>query len=228
MKRGVFFKGNARARVYICACVGHNGHMPQKRMIVDGKRLNLKEMLSKLTPKQRKFAEGLVIEGLSKAEAYRRAYDWNGKSGNSMRVTAVRTAQKPNVALAIEAMEQERTARLWENKDKFQHWIMQGITNTISNTESDAIRLKGLELAGKTRFASVFEEPQSNESNTALSGSLIDNIQARLALLLSYESLTTPNVGVEAQSDVIDIEAHPVPLDATTPTDTPTGGGEGD
>jgi len=206
-------------RVFIYARVGHNGHMGHP---------SIQDITKKLTAKQRKFAEALVHGGMSKAEAYRSVYQVRGKSAKGQRVNAVKVANNTSVKLAVEAMERERTARLWENKDKFQHWIMQGITNTISNTESDAIRLKGLELAGKTRFASVFEEPQSNESNTALSGSLIDSIQARLALLLSYEPLTTPNLGVEIQSNVIDIEAHPVPLDTTTPTDTPTGGGEGD
>jgi len=196
--------------------------MAQTRLHVDGKRVNLREMLAKLTPKQRKFAEGLVLEGLTKAEAYRRAYEWNGKSGNSMRVTAVRTAQKPNVALAIKAMQEERTARIWENKDKFRTWIMQGITDTANNTESDITRLKALELAGKTRFASVFEEPQANEANAAVAGSLVDLIGARLQSLLGIER---PTLGDE---ETVDTTCDHLPLGTTTSTDTPTGGGEGD
>ena len=196
--------------------------MAQTRLHVDGKRVNLREMLGKLTPKQRKFAEGLVMEGLTKAEAYRRAYEWNGKSGNSMRVTAVRTAQKPNVALAIKAMQEERSARLWEDKDKFRTWIMQGITDTANNTESDITRLKALELAGKTRFASIFEEPQANEANAAVAGSLIDLIGARLQSLLG---VAAPNLG---DADVVNATFDPMPSEDAGHPDTPTGGGEGE
>ncbi len=39
------------------------------RVYQDGKKLTLEEIVGKLTPKQRKFAEGLVFGGLSKAEA---------------------------------------------------------------------------------------------------------------------------------------------------------------
>lgn len=196
--------------------------MAQTRLHVDGKRVNLREMLAKLTPKQRKFAEGLVLEGLTKAEAYRRAYEWNGKSDRALRNNASVLAKHSGVAMAVKAMEAERTARIWENKDKFRTWIMQGITDTANNTESDITRLKALELAGKTRFASVFEEPQANEANAAVAGSLVDLIGARLQSLLGFER---PTLGA---ADAIDTTFDPVPPDATTPTDTPTGGGEGD
>jgi hypothetical protein len=179
-------------------------------------------MLAKLTPKQRKFAEGLVLEGLTKAEAYRRAYEWNGKSDRAMRNNASVLAKHNGVAMAVKAMEEERTARIWENKEKFRTWIMQGITDTANNTESDITRLKALELAGKTRFASVFEEPQANEANAAVAGSLIDLIGARLQSLLGVQ---TPTLG---DGETVDTTCDPVPLDTTTPTDTPTGGGEGD
>jgi len=196
------------------------------RVHADGKRLKVNEILARLTPKQRKFAEGLVYGGLSKAEAYRQAYAWNGVSQKSMQVAAVRTAKKSSVDLAVKAMEEERTARWWENKRKLQTFVMDGLTKTATETESDITRLKALELVGRTRYASVFEEPQANESNAALSGAMVDTLQAKLQCLLGF---TSPTIG-EPQTDgpILDTTCDPVPSDDTTPTDTPTGGGEGE
>jgi len=148
-------------------------------------RPTLAEIVGKLTAKQKKFAEGLVFGGLTKAESYRQAYKWSGNSPNGMRVSATRTAQKPNVDLAIKAMVEDKTARWWTNKDKLQNFVMDGLTSTAQNTESDVTKLKAYELLGRTRYASIFEEPQANESSTDLHTNIIDMIQAKLAMLLS-------------------------------------------
>ena len=145
----------------------------------------LAEIVGKLTAKQRKIAEGLVFGGLSKAESYRQAYKCNGNSQSGMRVSATRTSQKTNVALALKAMEEDKTARWWTNKDKLQNFVMDGLTSTAQNTESDVTKLKAFELLGRTRYASIFEEPQSNESSTDLHTNIIDMIQAKLAMLLT-------------------------------------------
>lgn len=200
--------------------------MAQKQLYADGKRLKVNEILARLTAKQRKFAEGLVLGGLSKAEAYRQAYNWRGASEKALRNNASKLAQHDGVSMAVKAIEAERTARLWENKGAFRNWIMKGITDTANNTESDITRLKALELAGRTRYASVFEEPQANEANTALSGAMVDTLAARLHSLLGFSS---PTLGEEEhQAPAIDTTFDPVPPDDTTPTPTPTGGGEGE
>ena len=199
--------------------------MAQGRVHENGKRLTVKEVVARLTPKQRKFAEGLVLNGLSKAQAYREAYTWNGGE-SGLRVNAVRTARKPNVALAVKAMEEEKAARWWENKRKLQTFVMDGLTRTASETESDITRLKALELVGRTRYASVFEEPQANESNAALSGAMVDTLAARLHSLLGFAS---PTLGDDQhEGPILDTTADHLPSSDTSDTPTPTGGGEGE
>jgi len=187
----------------------------------------LAEIVGKLTAKQRKFAEGLVFGGLSKAESYRQAYRWNGSSQSGMRVSATRTAQKTNVALAMKAMEAEKTARWWADKARLQNFVMDGLTGTASNAESDITKLKAFELLGRTRYASIFEEPQANESTTELHGSIIDTIQARLAMLLSSSDTIdiTPSVGRgKARRGTVSKGPR---LDSGQDGQTLTGGGEG-
>ena len=200
--------------------------MAQNRVYADGKRLKVNEILAKLTAKQRKFAEGLVYGGLSKAEAYRQAYNYRGSSLKGVRNNAVRAANATGVGLAVKAMEEERTARWWRDKTRLQEYLVDGILKTAEETESDLVRLKAIELAGKTRFASLYEEPAANEANAALSGAMVDTLQAKLQCLLGF---STPTIG-ESQTEglILDTTCDPVPSDDTTPTETPTGGGEGE
>ena len=187
----------------------------------------LAEIVGKLTAKQRKFAEGLVFGGLSKAESYRQAYKWNGNSQSGMRVSATRTAQKTNVGLAIKAMEEDRTARWWSDKSKLQNFVMEGLTGTASNAESDITKLKAFELLGRTRYASIFEEPQANESTTELHGSIIDTIQARLAMLLSSsDTIDITPTAARGKSRRGTVSAGDR-LDLGQEGQTLTGGGEG-
>jgi len=187
----------------------------------------LAEIVGKLTAKQRKFAEGLVFGGLSKAESYRQAYRWSGNSANGMRVSATRTAQKPNVDLAIKAMVEDKTARWWADKGKLQNFVMDGLTSTASTAESDITKLKAYELLGRTRYASIFEEPQANESTAELHGSIIDTIQARLSILLSSADVIdiTPSAGRGKSRRVQGPKA--IPVDSGQVGETLTGGGEG-
>ena len=180
-----------------------------------------------MTPKQIKLARALAAGGIPKVQAYRQVYSWRGESANALAVEANKATNHPKVAMLATAIRDGETARLWEDKGRFRDWIMKGITDTANNTESDITRLKALELAGKTRYASLYEEPAANEANAALSGALVSNLEAKLALIL--QSFSTPTIGDDQSGGpILDTTCDPVPSDDTTPTDTPTGGGEGE
>lgn len=179
-----------------------------------------------MTPKQIKLARALAAGGIPKVQAYRQVYSWRGGSANALSVEANKATNHPKVAMLATAIRDGETARIWEDKGRFRNWIMQGITETATNAQSDITRLKALELAGKTRYASLYEEPQANEANAALSGAMVDTLAARLQCLLG---VSAPISGDEGESSpILDTTFDPVPSDDTTPTDTPTGGGEGE
>ena len=184
------------------------------------------ELEKGMTPKQIKLARALAAGGIPKVQAYRQVYGWNGKSANSAQVAATRAAGNAKVSLLATALREEETARIWESKGKFQNWLMRGITDTITGTDSDITRLKAIELAGKTRFASLYEEPQANEANAALSGAMVDTLAARLQSLLSFSA---PTIGAEdSGGPILDTECTQLPSSDIGDTDTPTGGGEGE
>ena len=132
------------------------------------------------------------------------------------------------MVLAIKAMEEEKTARWWADKGKLQNFVMNGLTSTASTAESDITKLKAFELLGRTRYASIFEEPQANESTTELHGSIIDTIQARLAMLLSSADTIdiTPTAarGGKSRRGTVSIGDG---IDSRQEGQTLTGGGEG-
>ena len=185
------------------------------------------ELEKGMTPKQIKLARALAAGGIPKVQAYRQVYGWSGTSKNALQVRASEAASNSKVSVLATALREGETARIWEDKGKFRQWIMQGITDTATNAQSDITRLKALELAGKTRYASLYEEPAANESNAALSGALVSNLEAKLALIL--QSFSTPTIGDDQHdSPILDTTADPVPSSDTTPTPTPTRGGEGE
>ena len=119
-------------------------------------------------------------------------------------------------------------ARWWSDKTKLQNFVMEGLTSTASTADSDITKLKAFELLGRTRYASIFEEPQANESTTELHGSIIDTIQTRLAMLLSSADVIdiTPTAarGGKARRGTVSTGDR---LDSRQGGDTLTGGGEG-
>ena len=179
-----------------------------------------------MTPKQIKLARALAAGGIPKVQAYRQVYGWNGTSKNALQVKATEACRNGKVSVLATAIRDGETARIWADKGKFQNWLMSGITDTITGTESDITRLKAIELAGRTRFASLYEEPQANEVNAALSGAMIDTLSARLQSLLSFSSPTLSDGTTDRP--ILDTTFDPIPPSDTSDTPTPTGGGEGE
>jgi hypothetical protein len=189
-------------------------------------RLNkeIAELERGMTPRQIELARSLAKDGIPKVEAYRRVYGYKGRSSNGLQVAATRAAQNAKVSLLASVIRDSENALWWKDKKKLQEHIVSGILDTAANTESDMTRLKALELAGRTRFASVFEEPQANEANTATGDAIVSLIGARLQSLLT---LGAPNLGNQLPETTVDADFDPIPSETDGDTPTPTGGGEG-
>lgn len=169
-----------------------------------------------MTPKQVKLARALAAGGISKVEAYRQVYGWGTPNKNSAQVAATRAAQNTKVSLLASELRERDNSLLWADKERFRKWLMKGITDTASTADSDITRLKALELAGRTRYASLFEEPSANESTAQFHGAIVDAIRAKLQALIGG-SLTPADA--DAGPDALTLEAV---------AEAPTGVGEGD
>ena len=169
-----------------------------------------------MTPKQVKLARALAAGGIPKVQAYKQVYGWRGQSSNALAVEANKATNHPKVSMLATELRERESSLLWGEKERFRRWIMQGITDTASTAGSDITRLKALELAGRTRYASLFEEPSANESTAQFHGAIVDAIRAKLQALIGG-SLTPADA--DAGPDALTLEAV---------AEAPTGVGEGE
>ena len=147
-------------------------------------------------------------------QAYKQVYSWRGQSSNALAVEANKATNHPKVSMLATELRDRENSLLWADKEKFRKWLMKGITDTASSTDSDITRLKALELAGRTRYASLFEEPSASETTAQVHGAIVDAIRAKLQALIGG-SFTPADAG----PDALTLEAV---------AEAPTGVGEGE
>ena len=112
---------------------------------------------TKLTPKQRKFAEG-IANGKSKAAAYRDAYDSQGK-GHTQSRRGQDLAKHGAVRAQIDALTLAAEARKYATPAALRSLVIERLTaHAIDDTINPAQRLRALELLGKVTEIAAFTE----------------------------------------------------------------------
>lgn len=166
---------------------------------------------SRLTPKQRKFAEGIAM-GKSKAAAYRDAYDSQGK-GHTQSRRGQDLAKHGAVKAQIDALTLAAEARKYATPAALRSLVIERLTaHAIDGDINPAQRLRALELLGKvTEIAAFTERREIIRTN--------DSSDSRLALLEILRSAIAGNV-IDAQARPVLEPAHPV---ADTVTEPATG-----
>lgn len=136
--------------------------------------------LSKLTPKQRKYAKNMVKgEHPNSVSAYREAYQPRGSKATT-RTDAARVAKVPHVRTAID--EGIRLQEYEEHRSlaSRRRWIVDSLAKEAETAPSDAARVRALELLA--RAAGVFDSPEDRaaERSTANESALLAELQNRL------------------------------------------------
>jgi hypothetical protein len=137
--------------------------------------LNEKE----LTHKQKTFAKQVAL-GKTKADAYRHAYDSEGKP-----VTASANAQKlmgnTRIQLLIDAYTRAFEAREYRNPERLRELVIHQLTEMALNPEvKDAQRIKSLELLGKVSEVGAFMERKETKvihESSKIREKLLDQIK---------------------------------------------------
>lgn len=181
----------------------------------------------KLTGKQKAFAQK-VAEGIPKAQAYREAYDSQGKP-TTQAVEGSKLARDPRIAQMIEAFKVANDAREYLLPEQMRTLAIQKLVEiTTTEDEKTANKLKAIELIGKMAEVSLFNETKTHlhiHSSTDLKAKLLDGL--RLAFT-SSRSLTNDakrkaeSLLAELNSPLtIDLPAENILEPATPPTTTP-------
>lgn len=137
---------------------------------------------SALTPKQRKFAEGVAM-GKSKAQAYREAYESQGKAITQGH-EGHRLSRDPKVSAQIEALKLAAEAARHATPAALRALVIERLTqHAIDEGIAPAQRLRALELLGKVTEVAAFTERReviTQRDPGAARAALLDGIRAAL------------------------------------------------
>ena len=189
---------------------------------------------TKLTPKQRKFAEGLAM-GQSKAAAYREAYNSKAKPHHQS-LEGQRLAANPAVAQQIEALQLANEAMRYATPAALRALVIQKLTeHAISDEVKPAQRLQALKLLGTVTEIAAFTERREIIKTTdpaTAKAALLENLrQALRATSIDAEIVERPGASLTPVSDAGQLSsgdddqgaaADPQPV-AETGADDPTG-----
>ena len=134
-----------------------------------------------LTWREESFAIGVAVDGLSKSEAYRRAYDTGKRwTGNSLSSAASKAFYKVKIHKRIQGLLKTREHADWldgtlaRNHIAEQCWRMGGDTQLAAG-----YRLKALELLGRMSHVAAFSDRSESLSVVMTS----DQVQTKIAEL---------------------------------------------
>jgi hypothetical protein len=118
---------------------------------------------SGLTAKQKKYAEGLVLEGLSGADSYRQAYKSKGKPktvGNA----ASLLKQHSGIQLEMERLELHKQRAAQYSIDSIKALIVSTLTDIAINSDKDAVRVSAAKTLGVISGVDMFRETKRIET----------------------------------------------------------------
>ena len=132
----------------------------------------------KLTAKQRLFA-GLIVEGHSQSEAYRRAYDVRTDNPAVISNSAYKLAQHPKVARLLEQGISKRTDSVINDEIATRRLVMSALLDHAQNMKAESSKLKALELIGKAvgMFTDKVEQKVSEIDTTKLKDELSHHLK---------------------------------------------------
>ncbi len=121
----------------------------------------------RLTAKQERFVAE-VIKGSTQADAYRTAYEAKGMKPSAIYTEANRLMGNPEIARRLQANRDSIQRSAVSSALSRRRWIVERLEHEAANAESDAARVRSLELLGKTTdiklFADIVETSTSDTS----------------------------------------------------------------
>ena len=118
---------------------------------------------SGLTAKQKKYAEGLILDGLSGADSYRQAYKSKGKPktvGNA----ASLLKQHSGIQLEMERLELHKQRAAQYSVDSIKALIVSTLTDIAINSDKDAVRVSAAKTLGVISGVDMFRETKRIET----------------------------------------------------------------
>lgn len=165
-----------------------------------------------LTAKQKRFAEGIVLEGLTASDSYRRAYDTQGKPV-TVNPNASRLMANSKVQATIDALERAKEVAASQTAEALKSLVVSTLVDVATNSDRDSVRVAAVKTLGTVVGVDMFRETKRIETVKDSS-----EIRSQIMQQLKTMMLSGDNVqDVDADSLLDELaagEPHPTP---TTP-----------
>lgn len=137
-----------------------------------------------LTAKQERFLAEM-IRGATQADAYRAAYDAKGMKPSAVYSEASLLAAHPEVTRRLLAHEASIERAALTSSLTRRRWIVERLEHEAAHAESDAARVRALELLGKDSSVRMWSEVQEHIEVEASPDELRAQLEHRLTALLA-------------------------------------------
>lgn len=137
----------------------------------------------RLTAKQERFVAE-VIKGATASDAYRTAYDAGGMKASAIWVESSRMMGNPIVALRLQAHRDSVDRSVVSSALSRRRWIVERLEHEAAHAESDAARVRSLELLGKTTDIRLFADIVETSTNDASPEQVRAELELKLTSLL--------------------------------------------
>lgn len=145
-----------------------------------------------LTAKQKRFAEAIVLEGMTGADAYRTAYDTQGRPAIAG-VEAHKLRANPKVANTIEALERAKELAASQSAESLKSLVISTLVDVAANSDRDSVRVAAVKTLGTVVGVDMFRETKRVEH-------VKDSGEIRQQILDQLRTITM-------QADVQDVDA---------------------
>ena len=162
-----------------------------------------------LTAKQRRFAEGIVLEGLTGADSYRQAYNAKGKPktvGNH----ASALKQHDGIRREMELLEVHKQAVASHTAESLRALCVSTLVDVATNSDRDAVRVAAVRVLGSVVGVDAYRETKRIET-------VKDSSEIREQILGQLKSMMLGNDDAETV-DANDLLSE---LTASDPTHAP-------
>jgi hypothetical protein len=162
-----------------------------------------------LTAKQRRFAEGIVLEGLTGADSYRQAYNAKGKPktvGNH----ASALKQHDGIRRAMDMLEVHKQAVASHSAESLRALCVSTLVDVATNSDRDAVRVAAVRVLGSVVGVDAYRETKRIET-------VKDSDQIKDQIMQQLKGMMLGN----ADAETVDANDLLAELTAADPTHAP-------
>tara|TARA_R100000963_G_scaffold26258_1_gene17903 strand:+ start:649 stop:1164 length:516 start_codon:yes stop_codon:yes gene_type:complete len=160
---------------------------PKLTLVSDQSESEKSETKSKrrpLTAKQERFLAEM-IKGATQADAYRAAYDAKGMKPSAIYTEASLLASHPEITRRLLAHEASVERAALSSALTRRRWIVERLEHEAAHAESDAARVRALELLGKDSSVRMWTDVVETVEAETSPDEVRAQLEARLTALLA-------------------------------------------